>query len=96
MIEKIRDLRIKRHYKKYLANKYKFVFYIDSDFFADFKERGEVCEKEFKSGNIYKLRFLRREVHPFGEWNASYYNGIYEMSNDIQNLSYEQFKQIHG
>lgn len=87
MIEKI---ILKFFYKRYLKGTRNIVFYVNPDHLADCIDVGHVRKISFHSGNYYKARFLEGKMVTYGEL----YCGKYEMSKDIQELSFEEFCSI--
>lgn len=87
MIEKI---ILKFLYKRYLNRTRNIVFYIEPDHLADCMSIGHVRKISFHSGNYYNARFLGGRMTAYG----GLYCGKYEMSKDIQELSFEEFCSI--
>lgn len=77
-------------YKRYSLGKTNIIFYVEPDHLADCIDIGHVRKIEFKSGNSYKARFL--ESIP--SKHRGLYIGKYEISKDIQELSFDEFTLI--
>lgn len=85
----------KHKYKKYLNGKKKIVFKMDLDHCADFLEVGSCRDIKFKSGNIYKCKFIKGEYNSrLSSAMSPLYSGYYEISIENQYLTFEQFKLL--
>ncbi len=87
MLEKIL-LRIL--YKKFQKGKKNIVFTMTPDHLADCIDKGHIRKIEFHSGNVYNAKFVDGGTNTYGDlwW------GKYEISKDIQELSFEEFCSI--
>lgn len=82
---------IKRYlYKRYQKGKCKIIVSMYPDHHADYMDIGHVLKLTFKSGNIYRCRFIKSTYADHG-----FYLGTYEITNDIQELSYDQFSAFN-
>lgn len=78
-------------YKEYQKGRYKVVITLHPDNLSDCISIGHIRSIKFKSGNIYKCKFCYSKLDAYG----GLYTGIYEITNDIQKLSFEQFSQFN-
>lgn len=81
-------------YKKYLNNENNIIRVISPDHIADCLEIGHVRTIKFNSGNTYKMRLIKVKQNKASTWHSPLYDGVYEMTNDIQPLTYEQFLSL--
>lgn len=87
----MKTLIIKYLYKEYQKGQYKIVVTVYPDHFADCISMGHIRSIEFKSGNTYRCKFCESKRDTYGDL----YSGIYEITNDIQKLSFEQFSHFN-
>ena len=61
------------------------------DLLADAMEIGDTRRMEFRSGSSYRCRLVRYTMYDFDEGIST---AEYEMSNDIQELTFSQFLKL--
>lgn len=84
----------KLKYKRYCAGKMKIRRRLSPDHMAECIDIGHVRNIKFKSENTYRMRLTKVEWDPASDSSAPLYDGIYEMTNDIQPLTFDQFIQL--
>lgn len=84
----------KLKYKRYCKGKKKIRRVLAPDHLADCIDIGHIRKIEFRSGNTYRMRLVEIREDKISTWHSPLYDGVYEMTRDIQPLTYEQFLQL--